>query len=108
MIRMIGKQYAPVPGFGSGAAAGALKFVSALRRRRRRPGPPLCHHARVSAVDRTMTVVVPGKKLPVTVSTSPWLALACGVADERVEVVHVTSPNHLHHPQVKEILELAA
>jgi predicted dehydrogenase len=24
--------------------------------------------------------------------------------DERVEVVHVTSPNHLHHPQVKEIL----
>jgi predicted dehydrogenase len=26
------------------------------------------------------------------------------LADERVEVVHVTSPNHLHHPQVKEIL----
>jgi predicted dehydrogenase len=24
--------------------------------------------------------------------------------DERVEVVHVTSPNHLHHPQVREIL----
>jgi predicted dehydrogenase len=24
--------------------------------------------------------------------------------DERVEVVHVTSPNHLHHPQVKQIL----
>lgn len=24
--------------------------------------------------------------------------------DERVEVVHVTSPNHLHHPQVKAIL----
>jgi predicted dehydrogenase len=26
------------------------------------------------------------------------------LADDRVEVVHVTSPNHLHHPQVKEIL----
>jgi predicted dehydrogenase len=26
------------------------------------------------------------------------------LADERVEVVHVTSPNHLHHPQVKAIL----
>ena len=24
--------------------------------------------------------------------------------DERVEVVHVTSPNHLHHPQVREVL----
>src|SRR5687768_6193910 len=24
--------------------------------------------------------------------------------DERVEVVHVTSPNHLHHPQVAQIL----
>ncbi len=24
--------------------------------------------------------------------------------DDRVEVVHVTSPNHLHHPQVREIL----
>ncbi len=26
------------------------------------------------------------------------------LADERVEVVHVTSPNHLHHPQVRQIL----
>ena len=26
------------------------------------------------------------------------------LADERVEVVHVTSPNHLHHPQVVQIL----
>ena len=26
------------------------------------------------------------------------------LADDRVEVVHVTSPNHLHHPQVKTIL----
>lgn len=26
------------------------------------------------------------------------------LADARVEVVHVTSPNHLHHPQVREIL----
>ena len=26
------------------------------------------------------------------------------LADERVEVVHVTSPNHLHHPQVERIL----
>ena len=25
--------------------------------------------------------------------------------DERVEIVHVTSPNHLHHPQVIEILD---
>ena len=25
--------------------------------------------------------------------------------DERVEIVHVTSPNHLHHPQVRLILE---
>ncbi|MBA2314135.1 MAG: Gfo/Idh/MocA family oxidoreductase, partial [Chloroflexi bacterium] len=24
--------------------------------------------------------------------------------DDRVEVVHVTSPNHLHHPQVRDIL----
>jgi predicted dehydrogenase len=26
------------------------------------------------------------------------------LADDRVDVVHVTSPNHLHHPQVKKIL----
>lgn len=26
------------------------------------------------------------------------------LADDRVEVVHVTSPNHLHHPQVKRVL----
>jgi predicted dehydrogenase len=26
------------------------------------------------------------------------------LADDRIEVVHVTSPNHLHHPQVKAIL----
>ena len=26
------------------------------------------------------------------------------LADERVEIVHVTSPNHLHHPQVRQIL----
>ena len=26
------------------------------------------------------------------------------LVDDRVEVVHVTSPNHLHHPQVREIL----
>ena len=26
------------------------------------------------------------------------------LADDRVEVVHVTSPNHLHHPQVRQIL----
>lgn len=25
--------------------------------------------------------------------------------DDRVEIVHVTSPNHLHHPQVRRILE---
>jgi predicted dehydrogenase len=27
------------------------------------------------------------------------------LGDDRVEVVHVTSPNHLHHPQVQRILE---
>ena len=27
------------------------------------------------------------------------------LGDERVEIVHVTSPNHLHHPQVRLILE---
>ena len=26
------------------------------------------------------------------------------LSDDRVEVVHVTSPNHLHHPQVRQIL----
>jgi predicted dehydrogenase len=25
--------------------------------------------------------------------------------DDRVEIVHVTSPNHLHHPQVRRILD---
>ena len=33
-----------------------------------------------------------------------YRSLADLLADDRVEVVHVTSPNHLHHPQVKEIL----
>ncbi len=33
-----------------------------------------------------------------------YASLADLLADERVEVVHVTSPNHLHHPQVREIL----
>ena len=33
-----------------------------------------------------------------------YASLADVLADDRVEVVHVTSPNHLHHPQVKEIL----
>jgi predicted dehydrogenase len=32
-------------------------------------------------------------------------SLAELLADDRVEIVHVTSPNHLHHPQVLEILE---
>jgi predicted dehydrogenase len=27
------------------------------------------------------------------------------LADERVDVVHLTTPNHLHHPQVKQALE---
>jgi predicted dehydrogenase len=31
-------------------------------------------------------------------------SLADLLSDDRVEVVHVTSPNHLHHPQVKQIL----
>ena len=34
-----------------------------------------------------------------------YASLAELLADDRVEVVHVTSPNHLHHPQVKEILD---
>ena len=33
-----------------------------------------------------------------------YAILADLLGDERVEVVHVTSPNHLHHPQVREIL----
>jgi predicted dehydrogenase len=33
-----------------------------------------------------------------------YSSLADLLDDERVEVVHVTSPNHLHHPQVREIL----
>jgi predicted dehydrogenase len=33
-----------------------------------------------------------------------YASLADLLSDDRVEVVHVTSPNHLHHPQVKEIL----
>ena len=34
-----------------------------------------------------------------------YASLAELLDDERVEVVHVTSPNHLHHPQVVQILE---
>lgn len=33
-----------------------------------------------------------------------YASLAELLGDDRVEVVHVTSPNHLHHPQVREIL----
>ena len=33
-----------------------------------------------------------------------YASLADLLGDGRVEVVHVTSPNHLHHPQVREIL----
>ncbi|MDQ2673075.1 MAG: Gfo/Idh/MocA family oxidoreductase, partial [Chloroflexota bacterium] len=33
-----------------------------------------------------------------------YAGLADLLADDRVEVVHVTSPNHLHHSQVREIL----
>ena len=33
-----------------------------------------------------------------------YASLAELLADDRVDVVHVTSPNHLHHPQVREIL----
>jgi predicted dehydrogenase len=33
-----------------------------------------------------------------------YASLADLLSDDRVEVVHVTSPNHLHHPQVKQIL----
>jgi predicted dehydrogenase len=34
-----------------------------------------------------------------------YASLADLLDDERVDVVHVTSPNHLHHPQVTQILE---
>jgi predicted dehydrogenase len=34
-----------------------------------------------------------------------YASLADLLDDERVDVVHVTSPNHLHHPQVMQILE---
>ena len=33
-----------------------------------------------------------------------YAGLAEALADDAVQVVHVTSPNELHHPQVKEIL----
>lgn len=33
-----------------------------------------------------------------------YASLADLLADERVEIVHVTSPNHVHHAQVREIL----
>jgi predicted dehydrogenase len=35
---------------------------------------------------------------------SAYASLADLLGDDRVEVVHVASPNHLHHPQVREIL----
>ena len=32
-------------------------------------------------------------------------SLAALLADPSVDVVHLTTPNHLHHPQVKQVLE---
>ena len=34
----------------------------------------------------------------------PYESLDAMLADERVDVVHLTTPNHLHHPQVKAVL----
>jgi predicted dehydrogenase len=31
----------------------------------------------------------------------PYASLEAALADERVQVVHLTTPNHLHYPQVK-------
>ena len=35
----------------------------------------------------------------------PFDSFDAMLADERVDVVHLTTPNHLHHPQVKAVLE---
>ena len=34
----------------------------------------------------------------------PYESFEAMLADERVDVVHLTTPNHLHHPQVKAVL----
>ena len=34
----------------------------------------------------------------------PYESLEAALADERVQVVHLTTPNHLHYPQVKAVL----
>ena len=36
---------------------------------------------------------------------APYESFEAMLADERVEVVHLTTPNHLHYPQVKAVLE---
>ena len=35
----------------------------------------------------------------------PYESLEAMLADERVQVVHLTTPNHLHYPQVKAVLD---
>src|ERR671933_1196585 len=35
----------------------------------------------------------------------PYESFEALLADERVDVVHLTTPNHLHHPQAKAVLE---
>ena len=37
----------------------------------------------------------------------PYESFEAMLADERVDVVHLTTPNHLHHPQVKAVLAAA-
>src|SRR5207244_13432599 len=36
---------------------------------------------------------------------APYESFEAMLADERVDVVHLTTPNHLHYPQVKSVLE---
>src|SRR5438477_3087553 len=35
----------------------------------------------------------------------PYVSFEAMLADDEVDVVHLTTPNHLHHPQVKAVLE---
>jgi predicted dehydrogenase len=45
-----------------------------------------------------------GRERAAEIGVPAYDSLAAALADDAVSVVHVTSPNHLHHPQVKEIL----
>ncbi len=45
-----------------------------------------------------------GRQRAAEIGVPSYSSLDEALADEDVDVVHVTSPNHLHHPQVKAIL----